>query len=202
MRQTVCIFVLLLGALPSGFAQAQVTPVVPAPPSQPTPFPRRVATIFGQNAIASTQEGQKATAALTAKFAPRKEEYDRKQAEMLALRDQAKKSAATATAEARDRLNQQIDAKSREVKRLGEDSQAALEQEEGAMLQELGDKLLAVVRDYAARNSFAVVFDVSAPNGPVLWASPAVDITNEIVKLYDQAHPVAPAAPAAPPTKK
>jgi outer membrane protein len=161
-----------------------------------------VATIFGQNAIASTQEGQKATAALTAKYAPKKEEFDRRQAELLALRDQLKKSAPTATEDARNRLNQQIDAKSREVKRLGEDSQAALEQEEGAMLQELGDKLLAVVREYAARNGFAVVFDVSAPNGPVLWASPAVDITNEIVKLYDQAHPAAPPAPPAAPTKK
>jgi outer membrane protein len=161
-----------------------------------------VATIFGQNAIASTQEGQKATAAFTAKYAPEKEEFDRKQAELLALRDQLKKGGATMNEAARNRLNEQIDAKNREVKRLGEDSQDALEQEEGAMLQQLGDKLLAVVQSFASRNGYAVVFDVSVPNGPVLWASPSVDITNEIVKLYDQAHPVTPAPPAAPPTKK
>jgi outer membrane protein len=70
------------------------------------------------------------------------------------------------------------------------------------MMQQLGDKLMLVIRDYASRNGYAVVVDVSAPNGPVLWASPSIDITNEIVKLYDRTHPVAPTPPAAPPTKK
>jgi len=161
-----------------------------------------VATIFGQNAIVSTQEGQKASAALTAKFAPKREEFTRKQAELQVLRDQLKKGQATMAADARDRLSQTIDAKSREVQRLGQDSQAALDQEEGALMQQLGDRMLGVIADYASRNGYAVVIDVSMPNGPVLWASPSVDITNEIVRLYDQAHPVAPAPAASPATKK
>jgi outer membrane protein len=105
-------------------------------------------------------------------------------------------------ADVRDRLNQTIDARNREVQRLGQDTQAALEEEEGAMMQQLGDKLLAVIADYASRNSYAMVIDVSMPNGPVLWASPSIDITNEVVKLYDQAHPVAATPPPAPPAKK
>ena len=50
------------------------------------------------------------------------------------------------------------------------------------------------------QNGYAMVVDVSNPQTPVLWADPAVDITNEIVKLYDQAHPGtgAAAAPARP----
>ena len=105
------------------------------------------------------------------------------------------------SAEARNSLNQTIDAKNREVQRLGQDSQTALGQEEGALMQQLGEKLMAAIRDYASRNGYAVVIDVSMPNGPVLWASPSIDITNEIVRLYDQAHPM-PATATPPPAPK
>ncbi|MEI9972780.1 MAG: OmpH family outer membrane protein [Ignavibacteriota bacterium] len=205
MRKTIVIPAILLGAVASAFAQAQPpTPVVPEPSTAapPAPAPTKVATIFGQNAIVSTQEGQKASAALTAKFTPRRDEFNRKQAELQALRDQLKKGQATMSAESLRTLNLSIDAKNREVQRLGQDSQAALEQEEGAMMQQMGEKLTAVIQDYASRNGYAIIIDVSLPNGPVIWASPSVDITNQVVKLYDQKHPVA-ASPSAPaPSKK
>jgi hypothetical protein len=49
------------------------------------------------------------------------------------------------------------------------------------------------------------VLDVSNQQTPVLWADPSAEITSEIIKLYDQAHPgtggttAAPARPATPP---
>ena len=195
---------LLLGTVALLSAQQQpATPVVTAPSEAAlSPAPVKIATIFAQNAIVATQEGQKASAALTARFAPRKDAFERKKAELQTLRDQLKKGLATMNADQKARLNQAIDDKTKEMQRMGEDSQADLEQEEGNMLQELGDKLLAVIRDYAARNGYAVVIDVSVAGGPVTWASPSIDITNEIVKLYDQAHPVTAAPPAAPATKK
>ena len=188
---------LLLGA--AAYVSAQVQPPTPVVVAPSGPAPVKVATIFGQNAIVSTQEGQKASAALTAKFAPKRDEFTRKQAELQALRDQLRKGQATLSADARNNLNRAIEAKNREVERLGQDSQATLEQEEGALMQQLGDKLIAVIRDYATRNGYALVIDVSLPNGPVLWASPSIDITNEIVRLYDEAHPVAATPP--PPTQ-
>jgi outer membrane protein len=193
----------LLGACAFALAQVQPpTPVVVAPSgSAPTVPPIRVATIFGQNAIVSTQEGRQASATLTAKFAPKRDEFNRKQAELQTLRDQLKKGQATMSADALRNLNSSIDAKNREVQRLGQDSQAALDEEEGAMMQQLGEKMTGVVQDFASRNGYAVVIDVSAPNGPVIWASPSIDITNDIVKLYDQTHPVAATSPAAPAKK-
>ena len=200
MSRIPIISALLLGAGASASAQEQLpTPVVGAPSGS---APVKVATIFAQNAIIGTQEGQKASATLTAKFAPRREEFARREAELQALRDQLKKGQVTMSAEARNGLNQTIDAKNREVQRLGQDSQAALEQEEGALMQQLGDRLMATIRDYASRNGYAAVIDVSMPNGPVLWASPSIDITNEIVRLYDQAHPMAATAPPPAPQKK
>lgn len=201
MRRALVFSVFWLGPALCLCAQEQLpTPVVVAP--TPGPSPVKVATIFAQNAIVSTQEGQQASAALTKKFAPKRDEFTRKQGELQALQDQLRKGQATMSAEAKAHLSQAIENKNREVQRMGQDSQAALEQEEGGLMQQLGEKLMAVIRDYAARNGYAFVIDVSVPNGPVLWASPSIDITNEIVRLYDQAHPVAAPAPSAPPTKK
>jgi outer membrane protein len=192
---------LLAGA---GVCLAQEPPAVPVVVAEPggAPAPIKVATIFAQNAIGSTQEGQKATALLNAKYAPRKDEFERKGRELQALRDQLKKNLATMNADARNRMEQAISAKSKEVQRIGEDTQAALEEEEGSLLQQLGDKMLRVIGEYATRKGYAVVLDVSNPQGPVLWASPSVDITNDIVRLYDQAHPAAAPPPAAPATRK
>src|SRR5580704_15726834 len=110
-----------LSLVACAIALAQVqppTPVVVAPSSSaPTSAPVRVATIFGQNAIASTQEGRQASAALTAKFAPKRDEFNRKQAELQSLRDQLKKGQATMGADALRNLNNSIDAKNREVQR-------------------------------------------------------------------------------------
>ena len=55
-----------------------------------------------------------------------------------------------------------------------------------------------VLDDYAAANGFSVIFDVSNPNTPVLFTSNMIDITREIIALYDQAHPLGASRSTAP----
>jgi outer membrane protein len=63
--------------------------------------------------------------------------------------------------------------------------------------------MMAVIDKFAQQNGFAIVLDVSNQNTPVLYASNTVDITKEVIDLYDKtvftATPAAarPAAPAA-----
>lgn len=190
MKSLVVLSALFLWA--AAYASAQeATPVVVAPtPSDSQPAPSKVGTVFGQNAIGSTQEGRKASAALSQRLEPKRQEYLRKQTELQNLRDTLKKGMATMSPETKGRYDQAIDTKAKELQRLTEDTQNQMDEEEGAMVQELGDKLLQVIQQYAARNGYALILDVSLPNGPVMWASPSIDLTNEIVKLYDQTYPV------------
>jgi outer membrane protein len=175
----------------------------PAPPPPGTQEPARIGTIFAQNAIVSTQEGQKAAAALTAKFDPKRAQFEQRQAELRNLQDALKRGGATMNADARAKLNQSIDAKSTELKRLSEDIQSQLEEEQGALVQQMGEKLIKVIDVYAKEKGLAIVLDVSSVQGPVIWAAANIDITNDIVKLYDKANPVpAQAPPPSPPAKK
>ena len=160
--------------------------------------PAKVAIIHVQNAILQTKDGQKAAADLQARFAPKKADLDKKQADIAALQDTLRKGSATMSEEAKAKLMRDIDANNKSLQRDTEDAQADLDQEQGKIMQELGNKLMAVLEKYATANGYALVLDVSNQQTPVLWAAPSIEITTDIVKLYDQAHPnaEAPKAPA------
>ncbi len=71
------------------------------------------------------------------------------------------------------------------------------------MLDELSGKMTKVIENYAAANGYAVILDDANPQTPVLFVANAVEITKEIVDLYDKMYPVAlpPGGPAASPAK-
>jgi outer membrane protein len=50
----------------------------------------------------------------------------------------------------------------------------------------LAQRLYAVVEKYAKDNGYTMIIDVSAQNTPVLYASSGVDITQDIIALYDK----------------
>jgi outer membrane protein len=198
-------------------AQVQPAPTqAAAPPRQALPGPAatKIAIINIQSAILNTKDGQKAAADVQTKFNPRKTELEKKRAEVDATQEQLRKGAATMSDEAKERLQKEIDAGTKELNRKGQDMNDDLEQEQGRIMQDLGAKMMKIVEEYAAQNGYAVVLDVSNPQTDVLWAAASTNITPDIVRLYDQAHPnaeapkpPAPAKPAAtaptpPPVKK
>ncbi len=161
--------------------------------------PAKVAIIHVQNAILQTKDGQKAAAELQGRFAPKKADLDKKQADIAALQDTFRKGSATMSEEAKAKLTRDIDANNKSLQRDTEDAQADLDAEQGKIMQELGNKVMAVLEKFATANGYALVLDVSNPQTPVLWASQTIDITTDIVKLYDQANPGTAPTAAKPP---
>jgi len=165
----------------------------------------KVAVINIQGAIVSTKDGQKAASELNAKTAPKKKELDQKQSDINALQDQLNKGQNTLSDAAKTKIYKDIEEKKKLLQRDVEDAQADLEQEQQKVLQQLGQKMLAVIERYARDNGYSMVVDVSSPQTPVLYASPTIDITKEIIALYDkstaalEAPPKTSAAPATTP---
>ena len=69
--------------------------------------------------------------------------------------------------------------------------------------QEAFGKVRQIVRQYMTEKGYSLILDISNPQTPIVDASNELLITNDIIELYDKAHPVAgaaaPAAPATPP---
>ena len=189
MKKNFVVFpALILGV--AGLAQSQA--------QAPGPVPNKVGIIYAANAIQLTKEGQKAGDALTVKFQPKKDALDKKEASIQAMQDQLKKGAATLSAEALQKLRNDIDSTTKAATREKEDAQSELDDEQGKIMQELGNKMMEVLGKYATDNGFSVILDVSNQQNPVLWAATGVDITQAIVTLYDAKYPVS-AGAAAPP---
>ena len=151
--------------------------------------PTKVAIISVQQAILQTKDGQTASAALQAKFMPKRQQLEKKQSDIVNLQEQMKKGSATMSDEAKSKLARDIDSNQKSLQRDSEDFDADVQQEEGKIMQDLGQKMMDVIIKYATQNGFSMVLDVSSQQTPVLWADPSADITTEIIKLYDQAHP-------------
>jgi len=166
-----------------------------------TQAPTKLATINVQAAILSTKEGQQATQDLAGRFNPRKQALEKKQADLATLQSRMRAGSATMTPAAKDKLIGDIDTQTKAWNRDSADFNAEVQQEEGKIMNEVGHKMLAVIEKYAILHGVILVADVSNPQSPVMWADPSIDITNDIIKLYDETNPVAPAAPP-PPAKK
>lgn len=181
-KQLVWLPLVALGATVAAFGQAQ---------------PGKVGVINIQSAIVSTKDGQKAAADLAAKYEPRRKTIEARSGEIGALKERLSKGANTMSEEAKQALVREIDQKTRTLQRDTEDAQTEFDQEQNKVLQELGQKMMVVIDKYAKDNSYTLVLDVGSPQSPVLFISPTIEITNEIVALYDKNAPGA-AAPSTP----
>ena len=164
--------------------------------------PTKVGIIHIQQAIAQTKDGQKAVGELSAKYEPKKKELDQKQGEVQQLEQQYRTGTNTMSDEARQKLMRDIDQRRKQLQRDTDDAQAELQQDQDRVLQDLGQKMMVIVDRYANDHGFALILDVSSPQTPVLFASNTIDITRDIVALYDQAQGAASTPAAAAPAPK
>ena len=148
--------------------------------------PTKVAIINIQGAIVATKDGAKARDAIQQKFEPRFKQVEAQNNEIQKLRNQLSTLANTASQEVRDKLGREIDDKQKKLQWDTEDLQNDLQQEEGKLVNEIGQRMMQVIDEYAKQQGFALVLDVSSQQSPVLWAANGIDITQQIVELYDK----------------
>src|SRR5271154_6305856 len=146
----------------------------------------KVAAINIQAAIIGTKDGQKAAAELQSKMQPKKRELEQRQNDINTLQDQLNKGQNTLSESAKSDLYKNIEAKKKSLQREMEDAQADLEADQQKLMQQLGSKVVAVIERYAHDNGYTMVVDVGSQNTPVIYASPSIDITKEVIELYDK----------------
>jgi outer membrane protein len=171
----------------------------------PAQTPTKVAIINVQGAIVATKDGAKARDAIREKYEPRAKQIEALNNEIQKLRNQLATLANTASQETRDKISREIDDKQKKLQWDSEDLQNELQQEEGRLVNEIGQRMMQIIDEYAKAQGFALVLDVSSQQSPVVWAANGIDITQQIVELYDkrygagEASAAKPAAPAAKP---
>src|SRR5579871_6234486 len=165
--------------------------------------PTKIAVINVRNAIVATAEGKQAQAQLQSQFAPKQNELQNLQKQIEDLQRRMTDGARTLSDDEKAKMQREGEMLSRRLQRGNDDLNEELNAAQGEVVDSIGRKMLEVLDRYARENGYTVVLDTSAQGSPVIYASSSSDITQDIVRLYDQAYPVKGAssssAPAAAP---
>jgi len=173
-----------------------------APSATPAPaaghIPMKIGVIQAQTALVNTKDGQHAISEMNARLDPSKKNIEKMANDIRELQDKLQRGGNALADAARADMQRTIDLKTKSYNRAMEDAQAEAQAEQQKVLDELSQKMISVIDKYAQANGYAVIIDVSNPQTPVLYASNTVEITKDIVELYDKTYPNAGAAtPAA-----
>jgi outer membrane protein len=143
---------------------------------------------------ASTAEGKQASAQLESQFLARRKELESLNKQINDLQQRLASGANTLSDEEKTRLTLQGQRLTQQLERKQNEFQEDVNNAQSDVVNAIHRKLLDVVVRYAPSNGYSAILDNSSQNSPVLFASS--DITQDIVRLYDQTYPVKGAAPA------
>lgn len=180
---------LLIVAAVRGQSPSSAAPVSAAP--------GKVGVINIRGAIASTAEGKQASAELQSQFAPRQSELETLNKQINDLRTRLGACEGKCSQEEMGRLTQQGQKATQKFDRLNNELQEDVNSAQGEVFDRIGRKMVDVLDRYSRENGFTLMLDLSAQNSPILYNSTQIDVTQEMVRLYDAAYPVkSGAAPA------
>jgi outer membrane protein len=166
--------IVLAGALLlGGAARAQ------APPAAP-----KIAYVDLARVMIRSQTGVAAREQLEREKTQMQRELDERREEMDKLREELETKGTLLTAEVRREKEDQLERKRRDATRLADDYRRDLarkeQQLEAKVLQELRD----VIERFGRQRGYDMILE--ARNAGVLYATPDADLTDEIIRAYDQ----------------
>jgi outer membrane protein len=155
----------------------------------------KIGVINVRQAIASTSEGKQAGAELQTQFAPRQSELEGMNKQINDLRSRLDAGNGKFSQDEQARLQREGETRARALQRKQDEYQEDVNAAQGEVFDRIGRKMIDVLDRYARENGYVAILDTSAQNTPILFASTNIDITQDIVKLYDQAYPAKAGAP-------
>jgi outer membrane protein len=158
----------------------------------------KIAILNVRQAIVTTAEGKQASAQLQSQFSSQQNDLQNMQKQISDLQNRITNSHGTLSDDEQARLQRQGELLTRQFQRKQDDVNEAVNAAQSDVIDNIGRKMLDVLDRYARENGYTAVFDTSAQGSPVVYGSSQIDITNEIVRLYDQAYPIKAGSGAAP----
>ena len=149
----------------------------------------KVGVIDVQVAITSTAEGKQAAAELQSQFAPRQTELSNMQKQMEDIQTRLRTGQTTLSDDEKARLQREGEQLQRTFQRRSQDAQDDFNEAQREIVDRIGRRMIDVLSKYARDNAFTVVLDRSGQTSPVIFAANSVDVTQDIIRLFDQSYP-------------
>jgi outer membrane protein len=180
-------------------AVMMLTPALRAQTAASTPT--KIGVINMQAAITGTAEGKQAAAELQSQFAPRQADLQTMQKQIEDDQSRLRTGQATLSDEEQARLTREYNTLTRKLQRKSQEDQDDFNDAQQDLINKIGRKMVDVLDKYSKDGGYAVVLDSSSQQTPIIYEANQIDITQDIIRLYDEAYPVkttsaAPSKPA------
>ena len=156
----------------------------------PAAVPGKIGVINVRQAIVTTSEGKQASSELQSQFAARQTELENLNKQITDLRQRLAAGQSTLSQDEQARLTRQGELLARQLQRKQDEYQEDVNASQGDVIDKIGRKMIDVLDRYARENGYVAILDSSAQNTPILYASNQIDVTQDIIRLYDQAYPL------------
>ncbi|PYN74046.1 MAG: hypothetical protein DMD96_31385 [Candidatus Rokuibacteriota bacterium] len=187
MRQSRGVLVAMAVLLGVAVGPAAAQAPAPAPGPAASGATMRIAYIDVQRVLARSSSGVAAREQLEREKTAMQREMDGKRVELEKLRDELEKKAPLMAADARREKQEQYERKRRDAARQMDDFQKELEKKEQVLLQRVLQELSGVIDKVGKERGYYLI--VEKRGASVLYASPDADLTDEIIRAYDQQAP-------------
>jgi outer membrane protein len=107
----------------------------------------------------------------------------------------------TLSDEEKARLTRQGDQLTRSFQRKQQEFQDDTNDAQQDLINRIGRKMIEVLDKYAKEHGYSLILDTSSQQTPVIFAANQVDVTQEIIHLYDESNPVKTGAASTTPSK-
>jgi outer membrane protein len=135
-----------------------------------------------QRALEETEDGKKAKDRLKSDFDRKQKELDQKQEELKKMKEALDKKAAIMKPESLAKEQKDFQDRFVELQSTYARLQRDLASKEQDATRGIFTKLQQVVGKIAEREHFALVLE---KNNAVVWGQPSLDITNEVIRMYN-----------------
>jgi outer membrane protein len=158
--------------------------------AQTAPAATRVGFVDIQRVLARSSAGVAAREQLEKEKATMQKQVDAQRVEIEKLRDEIEKKGQLLSAEARREKQDSLERKVRDARRLVDDLQGTLQKKEEALLAKVLQDVGGLVQKVSKDRGFTIVLE--RQRSSILYAAPEADITDEVIRAYDDENKKAP----------
>ena len=159
----------------------------------------KIAYVDLQRAFAEVDEGKAAKARLEQMRDAKQKEIDKEQEVLKKEKDTFEKQMGTMTDAARTQQGTELQKKLYDLQQRFEKGRAELAQTERETLSGILGKMQPIIQTIAQRDGFTMVFEKT--DSGLLYAPASLDLTNELIRLFNEKNKVAGAAASTTPKK-
>ena len=183
-----CLFLLSVGSAP---AVAQTSEPEQAQVEQKLGF------IDSLQILNGTEDGKEQIAEVEQFIADKQNEYDSRRQDLERQTEQFEAQQRTLNAQTRLEMQRKIEEDDRLLRRFQEDTQVEIDRMRNVILGRLSEQIQVVIDEFARDQQLGMIF---MRDESQIYVDPALDFTQDIIRIYNQRYPVTESESSANPT--